>query len=151
MNRMQTDTIDKEREKNRKAIPLILLFSVLVVIGQNLMKTGMDKAVDFNNLSQLMNNIIPVLLNPYVMSGLTLYVFSTGIWLIILSRTSLSFCYPFISVSYVLIVISARIFQGEDIDLYKSAGVTLIIAGVIMLSLSRTGKDDKQVENSKNK
>lgn len=129
---------DSIRERNRKAIPLILTFSIMVVIGQNLMKHGMGMTPEFENLTELFGILFQVIFNPWVFSGLLLYVFSTGIWLIVLSRTGLSFCYPFISISYVLIIISARIFQNELIDIYKAVGVTLIILGVIMLSMSQT-------------
>jgi drug/metabolite transporter (DMT)-like permease len=133
--------MDDERSCNIKAIPLILAFTVLVVAGQLLLKTGLTTFGEINSLGLLMSKILVIVFNPYVFSGLVLYVFSTGLWLIVLSRTSLSFCYPFISISYVLIIITSRIFFHEIIDIYKILAIFLIISGVIMLSLSRTGKD----------
>jgi len=129
------------------AIPWILAFTVLVVAGQLLLKSGLSTFGEINSLGVLMSKILIIVFNRYVFLGLVLYVFSTGLWLIILSRTSLSFCYPFISISYVLIIITSRIFFREIIDIYKVFAILLIIAGVIMLSLSRTGKKQHSLIN----
>lgn len=118
---------------------MILVFTVLVVAGQLLLKHGLSNFV-VDGLGELMKQIFVIIFNPFVFAGLALYVVSTGVWLIVLSRTSLSFCYPFISISYILIIITSRIFFNEIIDLYKIIAIVLIIAGVIMLSLSRTGE-----------
>jgi len=124
-----------------KAIPMILAFTVIVVAGQILLKTGLSSFGEIGSFGLLMRKIVAIVINPYVLTGLVLYIFSTGLWLIVLSRTSLSFCYPFISIAYVLVIITSRIFFNEIIDVYKILAIILIISGVIMLSLSRTGKD----------
>lgn len=131
--------MDEQRKRNIKSIPLILVFTVLVVAGQLLLKHGLSSYQIFG-LGELMRNIIKIVFSPYVFAGLALYVVSTGIWLVVLSRTSLSFAYPFISISYVLIVITSRIFFNELIDTYKVIAIVLIISGVFMLSQSRTTK-----------
>lgn len=131
--------MDEQRKRNIKSIPLILVFTVLVVIGQLLLKHGLS-SYEISGLGELMRNIIKIVFSPYVFTGLALYVVSTGIWLVVLSRTSLSFAYPFISISYVLIVITSRIFFNELIDTYKIIAIVLIISGVFMLSQSRTTK-----------
>ncbi len=118
---------------------MILVFTVLVVAGQLLLKHGLSNFV-VDDLGELMKQIFAIVFNPFVFVGLALYVVSTGVWLIVLSRTSLSFCYPFISISYIMIIITSRIFFNEIIDLYKVIAIVLIIAGVIMLSMSRTGE-----------
>lgn len=132
--------MDEQRERNIKSIPLILVFTVLVVAGQLLLKHGLSDFV-VDDLGELMKQIFSIIFNPFVFAGLCLYVVSTGIWLIVLSRTSLSFAYPFISISYILIIITSKIFFNEIIDLYKIIAITLIIGGVVMLSMSRTEKE----------
>jgi multidrug transporter EmrE-like cation transporter len=131
--------MDEQRKRNIKSIPLILVFTVLVVAGQLLLKHGLSNYQIFG-LGELMRNIIKIVFSPYVFAGLALYVVSTGIWLVVLSRTSLSFAYPFISISYVLIIITSRIFFNELIDTYKVVAIILIISGVFMLSQSRSTK-----------
>jgi len=140
--------MDDERSCNIKAIPLILAFTVIVVAGQILLKTGLTSFGEINSLGLLMRKIVAIVFNPYVLTGLVLYIFSTGLWLIVLSRTSLSFCYPFISISYVLIIITSRIFFHEIIDIYKVLAIFLIISGVIMLSLSRSGKGKERTSGN---
>jgi drug/metabolite transporter (DMT)-like permease len=140
--------MDEQRERNIKAIPMILVFTVLVVAGQLLLKHGLSNFV-VDGLGELMKQIFAIIFNPFVFIGLALYVVSTGVWLIVLSRTSLSFCYPFISISYILIIITSRIFFNEIIDLYKVIAIVLIIAGVIMLSMSRTEKEKILVDKTR--
>ena len=127
---------------------MILVFTVLVVAGQLLLKHGLSNFV-VDGLGELMKQIFAIIFNPFVFIGLALYVVSTGVWLIVLSRTSLSFCYPFISISYILIIITSRIFFNEIIDLYKVIAIVLIIAGVIMLSMSRTEKEKILVDKTR--
>ncbi|MCD6218079.1 multidrug resistance protein [bacterium] len=140
--------MDEQRERNIKAIPMILVFTVLVVAGQLLLKYGLSNFV-VDGLGELMKQIFAIIFNPFVFIGLALYVVSTGVWLIVLSRTSLSFCYPFISISYILIIITSRIFFNEIIDLYKVIAIVLIIAGVFMLSMSRTEKEKILVDKTR--
>jgi len=127
---------------------MILVFTVLVVAGQLLLKYGLSNFV-VDGLGELMKQIFAIIFNPFVFIGLALYVVSTGVWLIVLSRTSLSFCYPFISISYILIIITSRIFFNEIIDLYKVIAIVLIIAGVFMLSMSRTEKEKILVDKTR--
>ena len=49
---------------------------------------------------------VKVLLNPFVVSGLLFYVVSTVCWLVALSRTNLSFVYPFAALIFVLVMLS---------------------------------------------
>ena len=136
--------MDDQTKRNIQSIPLILAFTVLVVTGQLLLKNGLS-GFTVDGLGDLMSQIVTVVFNPFVFSGLALYVVSTGIWLIVLSRTSLSFAYPFISISYVLIIITSRIFFHEIIDIYKIIAIILIIAGVIMLSMSKASRDETEL------
>jgi drug/metabolite transporter (DMT)-like permease len=57
----------------------------------------------------------------------------------VLSRTSLSFAYPFASLTYVVIVVVDRLVLGEEVPGLRWAGVALIIAGI--LAVARTSTD----------
>ena len=81
--------------------------------------------------------MLPVIgLNPYVVGGLTLLVFSMGLHLMALSRVDLSFAYPFLSVSYVLVLLAGYFWFGESIDASRIAGVALICIGTFFVARS---------------
>ena len=69
--------------------------------------------------------------------GLGLFVASAGAWLIVLSKASLSFAYPFVSLTYALILLFDRFVLQESVSPLRWAGVVLIMAGIVLVS--RTG------------
>lgn len=124
---------------NTSAIPLIFVTTFLAVGGQLSLKHGMTSIGNISNMKVFVKNIAKVGTNIWVISGLALYVFSTLLWMMILTKTPLSFCYPFISLSYVFVIIASRIFFRERIDHFKVLAIILIISGVILLSMSNSG------------
>jgi drug/metabolite transporter (DMT)-like permease len=69
-----------------------------------------------------------------VWAGLFLFGLSALVWLIVLSRASLSFAYPFASLTYVLILLFDRFWLNENVPGLRWAGVALIAAGIILVS-----------------
>lgn len=90
-------------------------------------QAGQLAALNFTTLST-------VLLNPYVLLGFVMYALSTIFWLIALSKKELSFVYPFISLTYVLVLVLSSLVLKEDIGLNKIAGTLAIIIGLIIIS-----------------
>jgi drug/metabolite transporter (DMT)-like permease len=68
--------------------------------------------------------------------GLCLYGVSTFMWLSALALVELSFAFPFISLSYVGIMLAARMAFGEAVTRPRLLGSALIVAGVLLVSLS---------------
>jgi drug/metabolite transporter (DMT)-like permease len=66
--------------------------------------------------------------------GLVIFALSAAVWLIVLSRASLSFAYPFASLTYVIILMFDRFVLDQSIPGIRYAGVALIIAGIILVS-----------------
>jgi drug/metabolite transporter (DMT)-like permease len=69
-----------------------------------------------------------------VWTGLVIFVLSAAVWLVVLSRASLSFAYPFASLTYVLILLFDRFILDQPISGLRYAGVALIIAGLLLIS-----------------
>lgn len=74
---------------------------------------------------------------PRLALGLALYAISTVLWLTALSRVELSFAFPFVSLSFVGIVVAARMAFGERPTASRLLGVALIVGGVLLVSLGR--------------
>jgi uncharacterized membrane protein len=115
---------------------LIMATSILLAVaGQLLMKRGMTSFGSFP-VSQLLANIIPMFLNPWVFIGFACFGLSSVFWLVVLSRFEISFVYPMVSVAYVLVALFSLIFLKENVSLVRWLGIGVIICGVILISRS---------------
>ena len=56
------------------------------------------------------------------------------VWLLVLSRASLSFAYPFASLSYLLIVLIDRFLLKESVPPLRWAGVFFIMTGIVLVA-----------------
>ena len=84
----------------------------------------------------LIGEIIKLILNPFVFSGLVFYGISTILWLIALSKATLSFVFPFTALIFVLVMLSARIVFLEPIPTLRYLGILLICIGFLLSSLA---------------
>ena len=115
---------------------ILLAISIsLAVTGQLLMKKGMMAFGSFP-ASQLIQNLIPMFLNPFVFFGFACFAASSVFWLVVLSRMELSFVYPMVSVAYVIVAIASMIFFKENVTLVRWIGISTIILGVFFISRS---------------
>ena len=69
-----------------------------------------------------------------VLGGLAIFGLSAVVWLLVLSRASLSFAYPFASLTYVLILLAARFVLHEEIPLLRWVGVFFIVTGIVLVA-----------------
>ncbi len=107
-------------------------------VGQLLMKAGMNRVRERSggDLGPLIKALPRIFTDLFVLGGVGIYVLSTFLWMRVLSSVPLSFAYPCISVSYIIIIISGKFVFRERIDLWKIAAIILIILGVTALGLS---------------
>jgi uncharacterized membrane protein len=93
-----------------------------------------------NQVGQLatldLTTLSTVLLNPFVLLGFVMYGLSTIFWLIALSKKDLSFVYPFISLTYVLVLVLSSLVLKEDIGINKLAGTLIIMFGLVIIARS---------------
>ena len=121
----------------QKYIPLILAVVTTNAMSQLLLKQGMITIGRFDFTAGGISSALPrILFNPYVIGGLLTLVFSMGLHLLALSRVDISFAYPFLSVSYVIVLVAGYMFFGESITTLRMAGVGLICAGTVFIAQS---------------
>lgn len=107
----------------------------LAVVGQLLLKVGMLRVGKFSfSISSLVQQYAKILLNPFVIAGLFVFVISALVWLYVLSRMELSFAYPFVALNYVLILFGSYFFLKETVTPLKIVGVVVIIIGVYLVA-----------------
>jgi len=80
--------------------------------------------------------VIELLLRPGIIGGLACYVLSVVIWVTVLSRSEVSFAYPFLGIGFVLVTFASAILLGEVITAQRAAGTALIALGVVVLARS---------------
>jgi len=128
------------KERNKLSLGssiLLILFSIsIAVAGQILLKVGINRIgiVNLNNLDTLKQLFSGVIKSPLVISGLFLYVISAAIWLVVLSAVDLSFAYPFIGFTYVMVLVLSKFILKEDVNPIRWAGALIITIGVIVIS-----------------
>jgi undecaprenyl phosphate-alpha-L-ara4N flippase subunit ArnF len=125
---------------SRRSIGVTLLASSIVLssIGQLCMKAGMlglkhTPVVLAPSWSALGALTEPLL---FTAGGLFAYAVSMLAWLAVLVRYPLSYAYPFLSLSYVLVYIGATHWSRlmETATPLRTAGTLLILAGVALVS-----------------
>jgi multidrug transporter EmrE-like cation transporter len=117
-------------------LPLVLLgiAILLTVSGELLLKQGMNRnGVLEVSPDTLLPTVGRLLTNPFILAGFT-FIFSGSIfWLGVISRVPLSYAYPMLSTSYILVVGASWLFLGEEITLLRMVGVVVIILGVSLV------------------
>jgi drug/metabolite transporter (DMT)-like permease len=117
---------------------IILISVVLAALAQLTLKHGMTQVTNHGavplDLKQPVSLVRRVASNASVLAGLATFVLSAAFWLVVLSKVSLSFAYPFVSLTYVLILLFDRVVLHESVSGLRWAGVALIIAGILLVS-----------------
>jgi drug/metabolite transporter (DMT)-like permease len=130
-------------EKRRTVVIVVFILTsvAMAAVGQLVLKYGVDQIVKHTEGVVLRDPIatgIRIARTPAVWGGLALFGLSAAMWIVVLSRTSLSFAYPFASLTYVLILLFDRFVLKEPVSGLRYGGVALIIFGLVLIS--RTGQ-----------
>jgi drug/metabolite transporter (DMT)-like permease len=134
----ELETVISTRKERLVLIGLILLSVALAAVAQLTLKHGMNQVTGHGeiplDLGRPVDTLRRVMGNISVWAGLATFVLSAGVWLVVLSKASLSFAYPFASLTYVLILVFDRLVLHEPISGLRYGGVALIIAGLLLIS-----------------
>lgn len=109
----------------------ILVTIVLTVYGQlvvkwqvslagNLPASSWEKAVFLSKL----------LINPWVVSAMAAALVAGMAWMAAMTQLELSHAYPFMGLTFILVLLLSGFFFQEPVTLTKIIGVALIVAGI---------------------
>ena len=118
-------------------ITLILLSVTLAAVAQLTLKHGMNAVNDDLTPARFgvdARSLGALLRTPAIYTGLFLFGLSALVWLVVLSRASLSFAYPFAALTYVLILLFDLFILDETVPPLRWAGVAFIVAGIFLVS-----------------
>ena len=119
-------------------IGLILVAAFFGVCGQLTLKMGMTQVgrLGTDALGEPLQIIARVFTSPLVVGGLTLYVAGAVVWLLVLSRSALSFAYPILAIGYAITPVLAWMLLGEQVNSIRWLGIAIICFGVFVVSRS---------------
>lgn len=86
------------------------------------------------SLSGLMSSALDVICNWSIVLGILVMVISMASHLVVLSRVDISFAYPFLGLSFVLITIYGHFYLAETVTMWRVIGVLLICSGVAVVA-----------------
>jgi drug/metabolite transporter (DMT)-like permease len=119
-----------------KPVWLLLISVGSATLGQIFFKKGVFMTGEITLKGSVIGELIKLVFNPLVFFGLVLYIISTIVWLIALSKTTLSFVYPFAALIFILVMLSARIVFLESIPMMRYVGIGLICLGFLISSFA---------------
>src|SRR5262249_9061531 len=99
-------------------------------------------------LDTLPSLVLSIASNPLVIGGFAIYVTGTFFWLVALSRTDLSYAYPFASLNYVVVLVVSWVGLGDHLSLVRIVGVIGICLGVWAISRSPARSARRQSKQS---
>ncbi len=116
--------------------PILLLVVAISfsVCGELLLKYGVNRVGVLSlNPSELPTVLLQVFSTPAIVGGFGLIFTGSLFWLAVISRVPLSFAYPLLSSSYILVVFASWLLLGESLTAYRIVGVLIICTGVAVI------------------
>jgi drug/metabolite transporter (DMT)-like permease len=107
------------------------------VCGELSLKHGMSQLGVFTlNPSTLLPSLFRIFSNPFILLGFALIFGGSIFWLAVISRVEISYAYPMLSISYILMLIASWILFSENITPIRILGVIVICLGVFFVTKS---------------
>lgn len=100
-------------------------------VGQILLKVGANK---LGGLSLSIGGLLSLIKNAYILIGLILFGTSFLLWVKVLTKNDLSYVYPMVSISYIIIIVASRFLFNEPFTTNKIIGILAIVFGVIIIN-----------------
>lgn len=115
-----------------RAIVMLLVAISLGAAGQICLKLGVNQLGAGGGLLGVLRGIF----TPYVFAGFAFYGLSSIIYLMALQRLDLSYAYPFVALSFVMVTVLSWWLLDETLPLLRVAGLVLILSGVLTVAAS---------------
>lgn len=121
-----------------KAVLLLILSIALSACAQLLMKASM---IELHAISNIEGSVLQLIVENktafvWLLVGLVFYAISMLSWMLALTKYELSFAYPLLGVTYILVYLGAVYWPqiGEQLSWQRSVGIVLILIGVAFIN-----------------
>ena len=122
------------------SVVLILLSTLSGVAGQTAIKLGVSKPGVSESATGLLALVSLIFESPLVLLGLFFYALGALAWIAVLTKLDLSVAYPFLALNFVFVTVASRFILGETVPPLRWLGIMVIIAGILLVARSTTGK-----------
>jgi uncharacterized membrane protein len=112
-------------------IIIILIGILFASLGQVFWKIGMNAVGSIDTFT--VSNFVLIFSNLYIITGLVMYGLGTVFWLIALSDKDLSYVYPFISLTFIIVLLLSYFVLKEQISTARIIGTIIIIVGLMVV------------------
>lgn len=104
------------------------------VYGQLILKWKIDQ---YGSLPELWYEklifLFQLLLNPWILSGFLSAFVASLFWMAAMTKFNISYAYPFMSLSFVLVFALSVLLFGEPITGKNIIGISFIVLGIIIM------------------
>jgi multidrug transporter EmrE-like cation transporter len=117
----------------------IYIFGTILftVYGQLILKWRIEKYGSLpDHFYGKLSFLFGLLLDPFILSGFVAAVVASFFWMAAMTKLDLSYAYPFMSFSFVLVFFLSVWFFQEPVTVYKVVGLLLIVTGIMVTSRS---------------
>ncbi|RJP34655.1 MAG: hypothetical protein C4536_02340 [Actinobacteria bacterium] len=119
---------------------LIIISVGLAISGQICLRRGMTEVKDKTGMGagELIKKpatfVKEIVTTWLVLLGLVLFMVSALFWLIVLTDVPLGVAYPFVSLTYIVVMFYDKLFENRDILALNWLGVAAIVVGIILIN-----------------
>ena len=113
----------------------VLLCTFINATSQILFKLG---TASLRAHPTMVETAVGILTNPLLFAGLALMGATTVIFVLALRKGELSLLYPVMTLGYVWVTALSAAFLHESMNVFKAAGIAVIISGVAILGKNST-------------
>ncbi len=113
----------------------VALTLVLTVYGQLVMKWQISKVgpMPVPTTAKLLF-LLSQFLNPWILSGLFAAFLASMCWMAAMTMFELGQVYPFMSLTFVIVMLLSAVLFGESLSLGKIFGILLVCSGLVVLT-----------------
>jgi multidrug transporter EmrE-like cation transporter len=116
---------------------LLIIAIISGSIGQILLKIGANQSLPLipgmGSVKDILLSVFVFLKNYKILLALVLYGMGFFLWIFVLTKFQLSYAYPIMAGTYIVVMILSWLFLGENITVLKLVGTLLVTLGVIFI------------------
>ncbi len=113
----------------------IALTMLMTVYSQLVMRWQVGQAGPLPSLpTERLFIVMSLLLRPWVLSAMVATLLAGVSWMLAMTKFELSYAYPFVSLTFVFVLLGGVLLFGETFGLGKLLGTLLVMGGIVVLS-----------------
>jgi drug/metabolite transporter (DMT)-like permease len=130
-------TIISERKDRRVVYIFVAISIVAMTAAQLLLKKGLLAVGQApQDWSELLRFFVKSYTNIYVIAAVILTIVTALAWMQAASKVEISYIYPFMAVSYILVALFSIWMFHENVTLLRWVGIGVVCLGVFLVSRS---------------